>query len=202
MEATMLEEISGKIAARADELIFEKGRAVLAVDGRCASGKTTLAEILREDFTKLYGSCEVVHLDDFFLRREQRTAERLSEIGGNFDRERFLAEVLIPLRKQKSGEVIEYGVFSCSVMDIMESKKLYFSPITVIEGSYSHHPELRELYDLRVFLSVDPTEQIERIKRRDGEEKAKIFAERWIPLEEKYFREFAVMDSADIVFVP
>ena len=66
----------------------------LAIEGGSASGKTTLGKIL----TERYG-CTVFHMDDFFLRSEQRTAARFAEPGGNVDRERFLAEVLLPLRR-------------------------------------------------------------------------------------------------------
>ena len=34
-------------------------------------------------------------MDDFFLRPEQRRPERFAEPGGNVDRERFAAEVLV-----------------------------------------------------------------------------------------------------------
>ena len=49
------------------------------------SGKSVLGQLLSEVY-----SCNLFHMDDFFLRPEQRTAERLAEAGGNVDRERFL----------------------------------------------------------------------------------------------------------------
>ncbi|MBR2829754.1 MAG: hypothetical protein IKE68_04310, partial [Solobacterium sp.] len=70
----------------------------------------------------------------------------------------------------------------------------------VIEGSYSCHPELRPYYDLTVFLDIDPQEQIERIRRRNGEERLEAFRTRWIPLEELYFREMDVEHHCDLVF--
>ena len=67
-----------------EKLLAEKDRVVVAIDGGAASGKTTLAGMLSER----YGGA-IVHMDDFFLRPEQRTPERFAEAGGNFDRERF-----------------------------------------------------------------------------------------------------------------
>ena len=64
---------------------------IAAIDGRCASGKTTAAELLQKQF-----GWTVVHADDFFLRPEQRTPERYAEPGGNLDRERLREEVLLP----------------------------------------------------------------------------------------------------------
>ena len=52
--------------------------AVIAIEGRCGSGKTTLADILSELF-----EATVIHMDDFFLPPSLRTAQRLNEAGGN-----------------------------------------------------------------------------------------------------------------------
>ena len=79
-----------------EKLLSEKDRVIVAIDGPCASGKTTLAKQLSEGFDGF-----VIHMDDFFLRPEQRTKERFSEPGGNLDRERFWEEVLVPFRAEK-----------------------------------------------------------------------------------------------------
>ena len=50
------------------QLLAEKDRVIVAIDGNCASGKTTLTAQLAEHF-----DCNVFHMDDFFLRPEQRT---------------------------------------------------------------------------------------------------------------------------------
>ena len=65
------------------------GRTVIAIDGSCASGKSTLADEIKE----LFGGT-VIQADSFFLPADMRTAERLSEPGGNFHRERFCDEVI------------------------------------------------------------------------------------------------------------
>ena len=49
---------------------------VIAIDGRCAAGKTTLAAALQRET-----GCTVLHLDHFFLRPEQRTPQRLAQPG-------------------------------------------------------------------------------------------------------------------------
>ena len=61
--------------------------AIFALDGMCASGKTSLSNALGFVFR-----APVFHMDDFFLPAEKRTKERLSEVGGNVDRERFREE--------------------------------------------------------------------------------------------------------------
>ena len=65
------------------------GMRIIAIDGRCAAGKTTLAARLAKEL-----GGDVIHMDDFFLRVEQRTPERMKEVGGNVDYERFEKTVL------------------------------------------------------------------------------------------------------------
>jgi thymidylate kinase len=50
-----------------------------------------------------------------------------------------------------------------------------------------------------VFFDISPAEQMKRIRKRNGEQKAQIFAKRWIPMEEKYLRTFNIKAKADIV---
>ena len=78
--------------ARIETLLAERDCVFVAIDGPCTSGKTTFAAMLNRRF-----GGNVLHMDDFFLRPEQRTPERFAEPGGNVDRERFETEVLAPL---------------------------------------------------------------------------------------------------------
>lgn len=165
---------------------------LLAVDGRCGSGKTTLAEALRRK-----AGAQVVHMDDFYLRPQQRTPARYAEPGGNVDRERVLKEVLIPLH---AGRRTVYRPYDAHRQTMFEPVPLSPAPITVIEGSYSCHPALWDYYDLRVFLDVAPEEQLRRIEARNGPEMLAMFKDRWIPLEEGYFREFAPDKKCDCCF--
>ncbi|MBR2727830.1 MAG: hypothetical protein IKD71_08060, partial [Solobacterium sp.] len=77
---------------------------IIALDGRCASGKTTLAARLSAQL-----DAQVLHMDDFFLRPEQRTPERYAEPGGNVDRER----VYDVLKQVKSGDAGAFRRFDC-----------------------------------------------------------------------------------------
>ena len=171
-------------------ILEAEGPLRIAIDGRCASGKSTFAERLRE---KTGG--DVLHMDDFFLRPEQRSAERYRTPGGNVDHERFLEEVLLPLSR---GESYVYQPFDCRTMELGKAEIRRPSRITIVEGSYSLHPLLKDYYDIKVFLTVQPETQIERIRKRNPE-KVQRFIEEWIPYEELYFREFDTEKQADSV---
>lgn len=168
-----------------------KSRVLVAIDGRCASGKTMLAAELAERL-----GAGVIHMDDFFLRPEQRTPERYAEPGGNVDRERFLTEVLLPLTR-RDGSSFTYRPFNCHTMRLGEPVAFIPTDITIIEGTYSCHPELRDYYDLRIFLTVSPEEQMARLAQRPRAD-LRMFQEKWIPMEERYFKGCGVEKVCEI----
>lgn len=187
-----MQYITKKIVEEVQRLQLEKGIVFLAIDGRCASGKTTLANALLKQI-----DCNVIPIDHFFLRPEQRTKERYEEVGGNVDRERFLEEVLLPLNQKKR---FVYRPYDCHIQAFGTPIVIHPKRINIIEGSYCCHPKLRKFYDFTVFLTVGEEEQMRRIERRNGEKEAKIFQEKWIPLEEKYFATYHISEQCDLCF--
>ncbi|MBQ6824434.1 MAG: hypothetical protein IJP27_07260 [Clostridia bacterium] len=168
-----------------------KNPCIIAIDGRAASGKSTVGQQLRQI---LEGS--LLHMDDFFLPPALRTVERLKENGGNVHYERFAEEVLPFL----AGDVpFSYRIFDCSKMDFNGERRVEPKQFRIVEGSYSHHPAFGNYADITVFSSLEPEEQQERILRRDGEELLRRFQECWIPWEEQYFAACRIAESASII---
>lgn len=166
-----------------------KERVILAIEGGSASGKTTLSKLLE----KIY-DCNVFHADDFFLQPHQRTRERLSEPGGNLDRERLLSEVVIPLYE---GKIINYRRYDCSMGMLLPPETIEPQRINIIEGSYSMHPELSRYYNLSVFIEISPQTQRERIRKRNPGMAERFFNE-WIPMEEEFRKYFGIEEKCDI----
>lgn len=164
---------------------------IIAIDGRCAAGKTTLAAELAE---QLGG--DVIHMDDFFLPPKLRTPERRIEPGGNVHYERFLTEV-IP--KLASGEAFSYQRFDCSRMAPGDRILVQNNGFVFVEGAYSCHPVLGNYMDRKVFLDIDRVNQTERIRGRNGGDRLQDFLQLWIPLEEAYFLAFSVEENADYI---
>lgn len=183
-------EYMEQIEAIARQLQTEGTPVRIGVDGRCAAGKTTLAAYLQKEL-----DCNVIHMDDFFLRPEQRTKERYEEPGGNIDYERFQEQVLQPLVQ---GEEIQYCPYDCHGQRFREVIRMTPKAVTIVEGAYSCHPLFREYYHLRIFLTLEPEEQLRRIRERNGEKALVQFREKWIPLEERYFSGCQVPEHSDL----
>lgn len=157
----------------------------VAVDGCCGSGKSTLAELLSEIY-----DCNVFHMDDYFLRPEQRTEKRYEEAGGNVDYERFREEILERLHEKQG---LCYRAFDCRSLTLGEKIRVPHKRINMIEGAYCNHPYFgEEAYDLRFFVDVPKEEQRERILARNGEEMLQRFLNVWIPYENKYFEAYEI----------
>lgn len=156
----------------------------LAIEGGSASGKTTLGKILAERY-----GCTVFHMDDFFLRSEQRTAARVCrarrECGSGTVSRRGAA----PAPARRKGF---YRRFDCASMQLQNAVETAPKKLVVTEGAYSMHPDLAPYYDLSVFLDISPELQRERISRRNTPEKAKRFFAEWIPMEQAYFAAFDI----------
>lgn len=181
-----------ELFARIDRLLNEKPRVFAAIDGMCASGKTTLAKALEA----VYGAC-VLHMDDFYLPHEKKTPERLRMPGGNADHERFLKEALMPLTK---GEPFVYRPYSCAEGALLPPRSCVPGRVNIVEGAYSLYPTLRAHYDIKAFLECNAQTQAKRILARDGEDALSCFQNLWIPLEHAYFEAFDVRAACDFVY--
>lgn len=173
-----------------DRLLAVQDRVLVAIDGPCTAGKTTLAEMLKEHYR-----CNVLHMDEFFLQPHQRTRERLAEAGGNVDYERFYEEVLLPL---KGGSDFSYRPYSCKHQMLADPVAVLSNRLTVVEGTYSTHPYFQKPYDLTVFLTIDPQTQQQRVGMREAW-KQEMFKNVWIPMEQAYFDHFHIRENCDLV---
>lgn len=169
----------------------KKDHFILAIDGMCGSGKTTLAKELSCIF-----NAHVFHMDDFYLPENLRTTKRLQTPGGNIHYERFLETVLKPLSQCQT---IYYQPFDCTTMKLSSNmQEIPYCPYNIIEGSYALRPELIPYYTDIIVLKITPEEQIKRLTNRNPE-KISAFVKRWIPLENQYFDYYHIYDLYPVI---
>ena len=167
------------------------GRILVTVDGPCASGKTTLAAELAERF-----GAAVAHTDDFVIPHAQKTAERLAVPGGNCDAERLVKEIAAPWKG--SGPVI-FRRYDCRRDCLLPEETLPDCRILILEGSYCNLPAIREYADVRIFLDAPWETRLARLRERESEKSLQMFFDRWIPLENAYFRAYGLPDRECVV---
>lgn len=163
---------------------------VLALDGRCGSGKTTLADGLARQFP----ASIVLHTDDFYLPPAQRVRGWEKTPCANMDLIRLRDEALRPAYE---GQPVLYRAYSCRAGAYQPVQELTVQPLVILEGSYSHHPLLAGYETLQVFVTCSREEQTRRLQAREGERYAN-FAARWIPLEEGYFAQYRIEETTDL----
>lgn len=168
-----------------------KDHFLLAIDGMCASGKSTLAKQLSKQL-----NAHVFHMDDFYLPLELRTSQRLNQPGGNVHYERFLETVLLPLSQE---ETVYYQPFDCSKMQLSDQiTKISYHPYNIVEGSYALRPELTPYYTDIIVLKISPQEQIDRLMKRNPD-KIDDFVHKWIPLENQYFKFYHIYENDSVI---
>ena len=165
---------------------------IIAIDGMSGSGKSTLADLLYKNFPE----SNLFHMDDYFLQPHQRTEQRLHEAGGNVDYERFKMEILDSLENK---EGLTYRRYDCCSQSLVSPVHVPWKPLVIIEGSYSHHPYFENIYHLKIFCRISSQEQLERIRKRNGDKMLLRFENEWIPKETAYFEKFLIPDQAHLI---
>ncbi len=181
-----------ELSAHIQHLIdYADAPVVVALDGRCGSGKTTLAALLARQFP----ASVLLHMDDFYLPPQQRVSGWEQIPCANMDLERLLQELLLPLA---AGQNAVSRAYSCQHGSYQPPVLLHSKPLILLEGSYSHHPSLCGCETLRVFVTCSKEQQLLRLKSREGQHFS-AFEQRWIPLEEHYFAQFNIPSQADFL---
>lgn len=191
-----MNNVLDNILGRMEDAQKNNRKLLLVIDGKCGSGKTTLSESLSERY-----GCNVFHIDDFYLPIVMQTPEVMKEPGGNINYDRFIAEIMEPLM---ANSAVVYRPFLCMEQEYALGVSLKKTGVNVIEGTYSCHPVLREIYAkmtdwevITLFLDIDDANQRDRVRKRVGERRFKLFEDKWIPREREYFRAYRTREYCE-----
>lgn len=172
-----------------DKIRAEK-RSIISIDGPCGSGKSTIAEEIRNKTL-----CNVLHMDDFYLPFANRDKNWMNMIAGHMDFNRLIEKVLKPY---KEGRKTEYISYDCHNDNYLQEIDIDLMKPLIIEGSYSSHPCLNEYVDYKVFIDIDSELQKDRLTKRNPKVVDK-FISMWIPFENNYFEALDIRGKSDLI---
>jgi uridine kinase len=173
-----------------------EGRVVIAIDGRTASGKTTFADELAGTLNGIGSVVFRASLDDFKNPwRDRHLYDR--ESGDGYYRNAFNIE---RIRTDLVGGFRAGLTMLCSIDPLTQtdhSSELVTVPahaILIVDGVFGLRPDLRDLWNLGVWLDTKPETSERRARARDGD-----MLERYRLSEQLYITEAEPQKVADIV---
>jgi uridine kinase len=145
---------------------------VIGVSGGSASGKTTVANRIKEEFED---SVELLSHDFYYIPHDDLPIEERAKLNYDhpnaFDTERLIHDII----KLKQSIAIERPVYSYKEHTrLTETVKVNPAKVIIVEGfMIFENAELRELMDIKVFVDTDADERLIRRIIRDVNERGR-----------------------------
>jgi uridine kinase len=172
------------VAAAVAALEGRPGTRWIGVDGKGATGKTSLATRIA---TVLPGSV-IVHIDDF-ARPDLR----------GWERDRFVHQILQPLLAGQPGRYQRWD------FDRNVGAEWHTVPVgvpVVVEGVSATDVRLGVPWDFTIWIEVPYETRLARILERDGPAMMDRWLTDWMPSEDAYEQEQRPQDRVDLVYRP
>lgn len=179
---------------------------LVAIDGRDAAGKSTLAKELAAKLRECSAAVIESSIDGFHNPRLIRYKRgRDSPEGYYMDSFNYAALKLLLLDPLKTGDLrYKARAFDYTIDLGIISPMISAEPgsILIFDGVFALRPELRDYWDYSIYLHIDEEESIRRgVSRNPGEEEEarRRYQERYIAGQRLYHAESEPMKHADIV---
>lgn len=156
----------------------------VGIAGGTGSGKTTIARKIAAGLPQ--ESVSIIEHDSYY--RDLASLTEAERAAVNFDHPAaletpLLVQHLIALRSGKTINVPIYDFKHHRRAD--ESREVHATPIVIIEGILVFvEPELRDLFDMKLFVDTDADIRIFRRIRRDVEQRGRTFES----IRDQYYR--------------
>jgi len=140
---------------------------VIGIAGGSGSGKTTVVKKIIDSLP--CDSVVIISQDSYYKDKGHLSAEERSKI--NFDHPDsiefdLLVKHLDELKANKPVQCPMYSYVTCA--RLKETKPVYPGKVLIVEGILIFtHKELRDMFDIKVFVDADSDERLMRIIRRD-----------------------------------
>ena len=165
------EALIASLAERVPPTEADGANVIVGIDGVDGAGKTRLAQALTEHLRK---TREVVHvsIDGFHALRAHRYRRGRDSPEGfwldSYDYEAFHREVVTPFRAGAGTYLPAAHDVETDAVLTRPRRDVPRGTILVVDGIFLHRPELRDIWDLSVFLDVPFRESARRMGPRDG----------------------------------
>jgi uridine kinase len=145
---------------------------IIGVSGGSASGKTTVANRIKEEFKD---SVELLSHDFYYKAHDELPMEQRAKLNYDhpnaFDTDLLIADI----RQLKQMMPIDRPVYSYTVHNrLAETVRVNPAKVIIVEGfMIFENTELRELMDIKVFVDTDADERLIRRIIRDVNERGR-----------------------------
>jgi len=150
---------------------------ILGIAGGTGSGKTTVVNQILNELPA--DEVCVISQDSYYNATHNLSYGERTKI--NFDHPNAIDfELLVAHLKQlKSGEIIDQPVYSFVTHNrIKDTLKTHPTKVVIVEGILIfNNEELRDLFDIKIFVHADADERLIRRVRRDIEERGRDVSE-------------------------
>jgi uridine kinase len=168
---------------------------VVGIDGAGGSGKSTLAQELAD---VLPVAVAIVHGDDFYSDLPDGERALLNPQQGYdsyFDWRRLQSEVLTVA--EEPNVTLRYQRYDWNEGTLGDWIDAVMPDVVIVEGVYTLRRELREYYDVTVFVR---TAEATRLQRQQGRnENTHEWIQRWTAAEDLYFARERPWEATDVV---
>ncbi len=146
---------------------------IIGIAGGTGSGKTTVVNQILHELPA--DEVCVISQDSYYNKTTNLTYEERTKI--NFDHPKAIDfELLVAhLKKLKNGEIIEQPVYSFVTHNrTSDTLKTHPKKVIIVEGILIFNSkQLRDLFDIKIFVHADADERLIRRTRRDIEERGR-----------------------------
>ena len=162
------QKIATKIVKHVGLWMENTERIIIGIEGYSASGKTTVADCLAKDDSRIV----VIHLDDLLKSSEDRVAMMTSDEDRSkvFELKWYRYDLLNSIvEKFKQSEQYSVEIYDYDLKKTITKVYDLAKPILIIEGIFLFHPEhtISKAFNRKVYLAVDFDKADGRRNRRE-----------------------------------
>jgi len=168
---------------------------VVGIDGQGGSGKSTLARELVQDLPL---KVAVVKGDDFYSDTLDEAKALLNPEEGYedyFDWRRLRSDILGCARD--NSPTLRYKQYDWNIAAMGEWLEIPIPEVLIVEGVYTLRPELRDYFDVTVFVQTSETTRLQRQSSRG--ENTRFWISRWVAAEDLYVAREKPWEWADVL---